>query len=325
VTIDGSIPEWLHDAVALHAAATNSPQAASLLENWRETRDRFRRIVPGSSVRAHHAAPAGSDRGRRALRHRPVAVRLQRRNLLLFRPAAGRDYQVQRTGERSFRVTGAGIERLLARYDLDNEEELAALYRTFDVLLRVRSVPELLNAMGLAEMYGISKTMAKAVFESAGFITAGFSHVNYQVDPVNSRSIDARIDAADQWWETARVYDGLIKPTRKRSVKVTLYKPSVASIALVTLKHQPVKAAEFWGGLAEDNRLAIGDPRKALLDAFDNQNRTRGSIYVAAGVPTAAWNAWFRGKSIKTPRYYEGSRLQIAGTPYFVGKPDDGK
>jgi GTP-binding protein len=47
----------------------------------------------------------------------------------VFRPAAGRSYSVQRTGERSFRVSGAGIERLLARYDLDNEDALAHLER----------------------------------------------------------------------------------------------------------------------------------------------------------------------------------------------------
>jgi len=47
----------------------------------------------------------------------------------VFRPAAQRSYQVQRTGERSYRVTGAGIERLVARYDLDNEEALAHLER----------------------------------------------------------------------------------------------------------------------------------------------------------------------------------------------------
>jgi GTP-binding protein len=47
----------------------------------------------------------------------------------VFRPAAGRAYSVERTGERSFRVNGAGIERLLARYDLDNEDALAHLER----------------------------------------------------------------------------------------------------------------------------------------------------------------------------------------------------
>jgi GTP-binding protein len=47
----------------------------------------------------------------------------------VFRPAAPRAYEVRRTGEGSFRVTGAGVERLLARYDLDNEEALAHLER----------------------------------------------------------------------------------------------------------------------------------------------------------------------------------------------------
>jgi GTP-binding protein len=47
----------------------------------------------------------------------------------VFRPAAGRAYSVERIGERSFRVTGAGIERLVARYDLDNDEALAHLER----------------------------------------------------------------------------------------------------------------------------------------------------------------------------------------------------
>jgi GTP-binding protein len=47
----------------------------------------------------------------------------------VFRPAAQRAYRVQRTGAGSFSVTGAGVERLLARYDLDNEEALAHLER----------------------------------------------------------------------------------------------------------------------------------------------------------------------------------------------------
>jgi GTP-binding protein len=36
---------------------------------------------------------------------------------------------VRRTGEAAFAVDGEGIERLLARYDLDNEEALAHLER----------------------------------------------------------------------------------------------------------------------------------------------------------------------------------------------------
>jgi len=47
----------------------------------------------------------------------------------VYRPAADRSWHVERVGERAFRVTGHGIERLVARYDLDNEDALAYLER----------------------------------------------------------------------------------------------------------------------------------------------------------------------------------------------------
>jgi GTPase len=47
----------------------------------------------------------------------------------VFRPGANRSWTIERVGERSFRVIGPGIERLVARYDLDNEEALAHLER----------------------------------------------------------------------------------------------------------------------------------------------------------------------------------------------------
>jgi GTP-binding protein len=47
----------------------------------------------------------------------------------VFRPAAERAYSVKQTGEGTFTVDGAGIERLVARYDLENEEALAHLER----------------------------------------------------------------------------------------------------------------------------------------------------------------------------------------------------
>jgi GTPase len=44
-----------------------------------------------------------------------------------FRPAAGRGFRVERMGEGAFRVTGAGIDRLVARYDPDNQEAMTHL------------------------------------------------------------------------------------------------------------------------------------------------------------------------------------------------------
>jgi GTPase len=47
----------------------------------------------------------------------------------VFRPAAPRAYQVAKVGDRVYRVSGRGIERLVARYDLDNADALAYLER----------------------------------------------------------------------------------------------------------------------------------------------------------------------------------------------------
>ena len=44
---------------------------------------------------------------------------------LVFRPTAARGFRVERTGAGGFRVVGDGIDRLLARHDLGNDEALA--------------------------------------------------------------------------------------------------------------------------------------------------------------------------------------------------------
>jgi GTP-binding protein len=64
----------------------------------------------------------------------------------VFRPAAERRYEVRRTGDSSFTVTGAGIDRLVARYDLENEDALAHLERR----LRGIGVLKALEAAGFA-------------------------------------------------------------------------------------------------------------------------------------------------------------------------------
>ena len=46
---------------------------------------------------------------------------------MVFRPAGERGYRVERLGPGSFAVHGRGIELLLARFDIGNEEALAYL------------------------------------------------------------------------------------------------------------------------------------------------------------------------------------------------------
>ena len=71
--------------------------------------------TPGA--RAHDAA--GGPRERRAVAEPELAEHM------VFRPAAGSGFHVERLGPRSFAVRGRGIERLLQRHDIENEEAMS--------------------------------------------------------------------------------------------------------------------------------------------------------------------------------------------------------
>jgi GTP-binding protein len=47
----------------------------------------------------------------------------------VFRPAAEAGFAVERTGDHAFRVSGERVERLLQRFDVENEEAAAHVER----------------------------------------------------------------------------------------------------------------------------------------------------------------------------------------------------
>jgi GTP-binding protein len=98
--------------------ATSSATGAGLAELASEL---LRRVTPASAdprtstgiehdAAPGHTAPAGEE---------------ELAEHMVFRPAAGSGFSVQRLGPRSFAVKGKGIERLLARYDADNDDAMA--------------------------------------------------------------------------------------------------------------------------------------------------------------------------------------------------------
>jgi GTPase len=77
----------------------------------------------------------------------------------VFRPGARRAFEIERTGEHGFRVTGEAIDRLIARHDLDNEEALAHVEHR----LRRMGVISALEANGFAP--GDDVELGGVVFE----------------------------------------------------------------------------------------------------------------------------------------------------------------
>ncbi len=86
--------------------ATSSATGAGLSELAGEL---LRQVVPSSTA---VEAPAHADVEELA-------------EHMVFRPAAGSGFRVERLGPRSFAVRGRGIERLLLRYDVENDDAMA--------------------------------------------------------------------------------------------------------------------------------------------------------------------------------------------------------
>jgi GTP-binding protein len=81
--------------------------------------------VPPAAAEAHNGS--ASERSGTFAGTAPAAeVEVQElAEHMVFRPAAHNGFSVERSGPRSFAVTGKGIERLLARYDIDNDDAMA--------------------------------------------------------------------------------------------------------------------------------------------------------------------------------------------------------
>jgi GTP-binding protein len=78
--------------------------------------------------------PEQALRGDRAQNGEPLAEHRT------YRPRAERSYRVERVDERSWRVSGPGVARLVARYDPNNEEALAHLERRLEGIGVIRAL-----------------------------------------------------------------------------------------------------------------------------------------------------------------------------------------
>jgi GTP-binding protein len=88
-------------------------------------------VIATSSATGTGVAELAGELLRRVPAHAPAAEREEPEQELaehmVFRPGAPSGFIVTHTGPRAFAVTGRGVERLLARYDLDNEDAMAYL------------------------------------------------------------------------------------------------------------------------------------------------------------------------------------------------------
>jgi GTPase len=133
--VDRSVRQWQDRLGDVPVLATSAATGRGL--------DRLRDAI-FQRVPAEEAAPATAET--------PATHRV-------YRPGAGDAFEVERTGPRAYRVQGRGIERLIARHDVDNEEAL----RYVEERLRALGVIRALEAAGFEP--GDDVEIAGVVFE----------------------------------------------------------------------------------------------------------------------------------------------------------------
>jgi GTP-binding protein len=133
--VDRSVRQWQDRLGDVPVLATSAATGQGL--------DRLRDAI-FQRVPAEEAAPATAET--------PATHRV-------YRPGAGDAFEVERTGPRAYRVQGRGIERLIARHDVDNEEAL----RYVEERLRALGVIRALEAAGFEP--GDDVEIAGVVFE----------------------------------------------------------------------------------------------------------------------------------------------------------------
>lgn len=198
-------------------------------------------------------------------------------------------------------------------------DDVAILYHSFDTNTRKRTARNIVNAVGMSEEYGITKTMASSLYNAAPIIATKFFEVPRGSEDYHFEYhlVDRRLAVCDEYKEEAHEYGELLNFSGNKRLKRKLRTPGVVAIALVTLKHCRDQAFDFWGGLADDDGLHRGDPRKALLEDFDNRD-TKGSQTLSIIACAKAWNAHFRGDDLKEINIVLDTNTKIEGTEFKV-------
>jgi hypothetical protein len=201
---------------------------------------------------------------------------------------------------------------------VQDENALNGAYISHDRLGRPRTVPEVLNAMGISEKHALSKAMSLSIFRAAILLQFNFEPPHHTADPISIRGDDARLEYAKPYWSVGADYQRLIKAA-PNLVRQRLRSPAIVAVAIATLIHQPEQARLFWNTLADNDGLRKGDARNTLLVSIMGRD-FEGGRYAGAKMAANAWSAFYEHRAITMLKPAATTRVRIAGTPYN-GKP----
>lgn len=154
--------------------------------------------------------------------------------------------------------------------EVKSESELDALFYSFDVALKQRTMYQILPTLNfncLIDALPIkykSKLMPAVLFIEAEF-SSFYSSING-----NKLTLSQKAQKVNEWTAEAQTYFNLLCKCNKTSSKFT--NVAILAVALFLIREQEKMALEFFEGVLEDDGLAKDDPRKTLLRTLEAVN-----------------------------------------------------
>lgn len=210
--------------------------------------------------------------------------------------------------------SGRDIEWNIVIHDVEDEEEIAGLFYRFDTVMRVRTMTNVLAGVDAAGELELSKMATVALSSAVVFIDNGLrpptgTH-SKKYTPAEKLALMA------DWQAEARIYDECVSAAVK-DARRKLFGIQVMAIGLVTIRANTESAIKFWTGIAEDDGLRRGDPRKTLLDFLRDTHAASSGLTYTAAACARAWAAWEAGKELTMIRVGR-QPVRISGTKLSV-------
>lgn len=199
---------------------------------------------------------------------------------------------------------------------VQDDAEVEALYSTFDIG-RKRQARDTMGSIG--EELGLHKKERDSLSSAVTFVNLGFRPISGKDSPARlyaARDFEFKKNLMREWGDEARLYFECITDAPKFN-KEPLFRAFVVAVGLLTIREQPDNAIEFWRGVALDDGLRIGDPRKALVNWLKT-NPAGKSPHLQHRAAIACWNAWFDGRQLTKVYPRSSVSLEIHGTPIVI-------
>lgn len=210
--------------------------------------------------------------------------------------------------------SGRNIEWLVIIHDCEDADEVANLFWRFDTVLRKRSVNNMLAGVNAAENLGLGRMTAASLAKTVTFIDNGMRPPLGQ----NTRTYtpSEKLALMAEWQAEAADYEKAVDNS-PASIRRKLYIAQVMAVALVTIRANRESAVEFWSGIAADDGLNRGDPRKTLLDFLRDTHGTSTGFTATAVACARAWAAWEQKRDLGMIRVGRAP-IRIHGTSVVV-------